>query len=208
MSLIKNNFTLFIILILIGVIVVQRLFQPKPTDLSNYIKIGGKEYEILKSSVDTLWLPQDTIKIVDYVPSPPIIIVDTIPTEVDTLKILQDYYNKHYYSDVVLLDSIGTAEIKDTISQNRIISRSVIFDYKIPLIKETIVVKDNPTTKLYLGGGLNISSSTRINNVFTGLILQTKRDKMFGLSVGASIIDNKVTPYVGGSLYWKIKVRK
>ncbi len=204
----KGKFYLAIIAVLVSIILLQRIFQPKPTDLNDYIKIGGKEYVLLSSKVDTLWLPQDTIKVPEYVPVPGDVVTVEVPIDVDTIAILKDYYSKYYYSDVVPLDSIGTATISDTISKNKIISRSIIFDYKIPIIKETIVVQEDRVNKMFIGGGINVANEDFINSVYIGVILKTKRDKMFGLNIGASTVNNELFPYVGGSMYWKIRMRK
>ena len=52
-----------------------------------------------------------------------------------------------------------------------------------------------------------------VSNVGAGLLIKTKKDKIYNLGVGVS---NRVTdgtngtlsPYIGGGVYWKIKFKK
>lgn len=196
-----------ILLLATALIFKSLFFKDAVVDLSEYIKIGGKEYKLLSSRKDTLWLPQDTIRVPHYIPTPADTITIVVPADVDTASIIKDYYTKYYYSDIVPLDSIGTAQINDTISQNKIISRSVIFDYNIPIIKETITVREKPSNQLYIGTGLNVSNFGNINSIYTGLIFKGRHNKIYGFNLGLSTT-GKISPYVGGSVYWKISLKK
>jgi len=200
----KDKVIGIVFLILIGIILVQYFTWNPPTDYTEYIKIGGKEYVLLSMDKDTVWV-DETITKTNYVPIKGDKIIVEVPAEIDTLAILQDYYAKYAYSDTVLLDSIGTVQINDTISKNKIISRSLIFNYKIPLITETITVKEKPTNQLYLGGGVNFDKTDFLNSAYVGAILKTKKDKIFVLNAGVSTATTTVKPYVGLGLYWKLK---
>ena len=39
-------------------------------------------------------------------------------------------------------------------------------------------------------------------------LYKDKKDKVFGLDLGVINTNNNVTPYVGGSLYWKLSLKK
>ena len=83
------------------------------------------------TKVETKW---DTITInkVEYVPKwiEKVVTVyenDTIiiNTPIDTLEVLKEYYAKNVYVDKIVLDSLGTVTITDTITQNKIFSRKI-----------------------------------------------------------------------------------
>lgn len=218
MNIIFKNIKNILIVALIAVVVLMRSCQPDPIDLKEYIKIGSKEYEVLKRNKDTI-INHVTDTIIDYVPKYiPVKSTDTvkIPIDVDTLSILKDYYTKYLYTDKVTVNEYGFGTITDTITQNRIVSRSILWDLEIPIIQETIIVKDPPKNQMYVGGGVGFGTPDFISNVNTGILWKTKNDKIYGLNVGLSnqpvLIDNISTSqlkgYIGGSIYWKIKLRK
>ena len=41
-----------------------------------------------------------------------------------------------------------------------------------------------------------------------GLLYKDKKDKVFGLDLGVINANNNVTPYIGGSMYWKLSFKK
>jgi hypothetical protein len=48
-----------------------------------------------------------------------------------------------------------------------------------------------------------------VNSVGVGAIFKTKRDRIFQLNTGiANSITGETQPYVGGGIYWKLKLRK
>jgi hypothetical protein len=209
----------WIILGLIVVVVLQFVFRPHPTDLNDYIKINGKEYILLTKQVDTVYeVKYDTVK--EYVPQikwqDKIVLVETeVPADIDTTAILKDYYTKKYYEDIVPVSTYGFGTIKDTVSKNQITSRKIEWDLTVPIVKETITVKEKPRTKVWIGGGMGFDKVNFINNVRAGFLLKTPRDKIYGLDIGFTNVNNDVTnvnsqvvPYIGGSLYWKIKLKK
>ena len=76
---------------------------------------------------------------------------------VDTMAILQDYFNKLVYNDTITDDSTYTAIIRDTISQNRIQHRDFVLNITQPTIINTTINKTvidtcpDPRSKLFLG---------------------------------------------------------
>jgi hypothetical protein len=114
---------------------------------------------------------------------------------------------------LVLPDSLGTVSVTDTISQNKIWGRTFDAKVKERTIKETMIVKELPKTQVYYGftGGFN--KEDVVSNVGAGLLVKTKKDKIYQVGVGVA---NRVTdgtngtlsPYIGGGVYWKIKFKK
>lgn len=217
MNTIFKNLKNIAILVLIVVIVLMRVFQPESPDMKEYIKIGGTKYELLSKTQDTVYeTVHDTI--LKYVPKIEYVdkVVEVeIPANIDTLAILKDYYTKYKYEDKVAVDKYGFGTISDEVTQNRIVSRSIIWDLKIPIVKETIVVKELPKNQLYIGGGIGFDKINFINQINTGLLWKTKKDKIYGLNLGLANTtlnlgssQTTLTPYIGVSMYWKIRLGK
>jgi hypothetical protein len=210
-----SKFYLILIGILVVIIVLMRMFQPKPVDLTEYIKIGSKEYILLSQNIDTVFVDK-VVEIPVYVPVPGKPIPQPLPPVVDTLSILKDYYSKYVYDDKIKIDSVGYAYIKDTVTQNKITSRTAKFVYKIPIITNTTIVKDLPKNQIYIGGGLGLDKVNLFNQVSGGFLLKTKSDKIYGLSIGVVNTPNRgltptqseITPFISGSMYWKINLKK
>jgi hypothetical protein len=181
------------------------------------IRIEGKKYEVIKHEIDTV----DIVKTKVVTKKGEDIYHETIvekeviiPAVIDTMALLKDYYSKVLYKDTLILpDSLGTVSLSDTISQNKIFGRTFNASVKQRTIKETLIVKELPKTQVYYGltGGFN--KADVVSNVGAGLLIKTKKDKIYNLGVGVS---NRVTdgtngtlsPYIGGGVYWKIKFKK
>jgi hypothetical protein len=181
------------------------------------IRIEGKKYEVIKHEIDTV----DVIKTKVVTKKGDDIYHETIvekevliPAVIDTAALLKDYYSKVLYKDVLVLpDSLGTVAVTDTISQNKILGRTFNANVKQRTIKETMIVKELPKTKVFYGleGGFN--KADFVSSVGAGVLINTKKDKIYQLGLG---VDNRTTdgtngtfsPYVRGGVYWKIKLKK
>jgi hypothetical protein len=134
--------------------------------------------------------------------------------DVDSAAILKDYLAKIIYKDTLHLpDSLGTIALTDTITKNRILGRTFNAKVKQREIKETMIVKELPKTQVYYGftGGFN--KTDVVSNVGTGLLIKTKKDKIYQLGIGVAnrVVDGsngKLSPFIGGGIYWKIKIKK
>ena len=179
------------------------------------VKVDGKKYELIKHEIDTFEIVKtkvvtkkgediyhETIKEV------------IIPAIVDTQALLQDYFAKNIYKDTLQLpDSLGIVSLIDTITQNKILGRTFNASVKQRTIKETTIVKELPKTKLFYGfeGGFN--KADVVSHLGFGVLVNTKKDKMFHLGLGVA---NRTTdgtsgalaPYIGGGVYWKLKLKK
>ena len=206
----KQNFFLIIILVLVAIIVVQQCTSDNGSD-KPIIKVAGKKYELLKHTIDTVFVDKFKTK---YVKGEDIYhetIVEKenkveVPVYVkaDTERILKDYHAKVLYKDkLVLDDNLGTIEITDTISQNKIIGRKWNAQVKERTITDTKIVKELPRNQVYAGLGGVVGNS----NVLVGpqISLKTKKDNIYGLNV---YVDNNLNKYIGFNLAWKIKLKK
>jgi hypothetical protein len=202
------------IALLIVIVVFQQCGGNKKTT-GEIVKVDGKKYELIKHEIDTVEVVKtkvvtkkgediyhETIKEV------------TIPAIVDTQALLQDYFAKNIYKDTLQLpDSLGIVSLIDTITQNKILGRTFNASVKQRVIKETTIVKELPKTKFFYGleGGFN--KADLISHLGMGFLINTKSDKMYHLGVGVAnrTIDGTtgtLAPYIGGGVYWKIRLKK
>jgi hypothetical protein len=206
----KANFFIIIILVLVGVIVVQQCTSKGDSD-KPLVNVDGKNYELLKQKIDTVVIDHyktkyvkgsdiyhETIVEKDHEVKVPVYI------KADTVRILQDYHTKVLYKDKLVLDNdLGTIELIDTISMNKIIGRKWNAQIKERTITDTKIVKELPRNQVYAGLGGVVGNS----NVLFGpqLTLKTKKDNIYGLNV---YLDNNLNKYIGFNLAWKIKLKK
>jgi hypothetical protein len=202
------------IALLIVVVVFQQCGGNKK-GTGEIVKVDGKKYELIKHEIDTFEIVKtkvvtkkgediyhETIKEV------------TIPAIVDTQALLHDYFAKNIYKDTLQLpDSLGIVSLIDTITQNKILGRTFNASVKQRTIKETTIVKELPKTKIFYGleGGFN--KADVVSHLGLGVLINTKADKMFhlGLGVANRTIDGTsgtLAPYIGGGVYWKIRLKK
>jgi hypothetical protein len=199
------------------VIVLLEYFNPGGKMPGRTVRIDGKKYEVIKHDIDTFEVVKTKVvtkKGEDIYHETIVEKEVVIPAVVDTQALLKDYYSKVLYKDVLVLpDSLGTVSVTDTISQNKIWGRTFDAKVKERTIKETMIVKELPKTQVYYGftGGFN--KADVVSNVSAGLLVKTKKDKIYQVGVGVA---NRVTdgtngtlsPYIGGGVYWKIKFKK
>ena len=179
--------------------------------------VNGKAYEVIKHDIDTI----DIVKTKIVTKKGEDIYHETIKHDtaiklinVDTVALLHDYFAKNIYKDTLTLpDSLGTVAVTDTIYKNQLLGRTFNASVKQRTIKETMIVKELPKTKVFYGleGGFN--KADFVSSVGMGVLINTKKDKILQLGLG---VNNKTTdgtnggftPYVRGGVYWKIKLKK
>jgi hypothetical protein len=219
---------LLLIISLLLVVFTQRCNPNNPIPESKTITIDNTDYTVISKKTDTIYI-EKRVEILKYVPKY-ITKVDTfevtIPTNIDTIKILENYLSTYRVIDTLKLvydfsteyvDSsgklpnanIGYGVITDDISKNTIIGRSIIWNYKIPYIKDVTIVKDLPKNQLYIGINTNFTKQNLINSFGVGTLLKTKRDNIYQLNAGfVNNFNGNSQLYAGGGLYWKLKLKK
>ena len=183
------------------------------------IRIDGKKYEVIKHTIDTVEV--EKVKVVtkkgkDIVHE--VIDVDTLVLKemvnVDSAAILKDYLSKVIYKDTLVLDGgLGTIALTDTITKNRILGRTWDAKVKERIIKEELIVKEPAKAQLYYGLNAGFNKEDYVSAVGAGVILKTKKDKIYQLGIGVNnrTVDGtngSFSPYVGFGTYWKIKIKK
>jgi hypothetical protein len=206
----KSNFFIIIILVLIGVIAFQQFTSSGDGD-KPLVNVDGKNYELLKHKIDTVVVDHFKTK---YVKGENIYhetIVEKekrveVPVYIkgDTIRIVEDYHKKILYKDKLVLDNdLGSIELTDTISMNKIIGRKWSAQIKERTITDTKIVKELPKNQVYVGVGGMAGNSLVIAG--PTLSLKTKKDNIYGLNV---YVDNNLNKYIGVNLAWKIKLKK
>jgi hypothetical protein len=220
----KFDLKVILIIALSAVVLLKQCGSDKKDDIE-IINVDGKDYELLKHTIDTVY-QEKIVEVPTYVPQYVEKLVEVkveIPADIDSLEVIQKYYSSYktidtlhlkYNFDSKLTDAngnkpnsnLGFGIVTDVISQNAIQSRDIVWNYKIPTIYDTKIVKELPKTQLYWGLGSGFNASDVVSNVNTSLILKTKKDKMFQLGVGVQNNSNtqQLSPYIGGGVYWKI----
>lgn len=184
------------------------------------IRIEGKKYEVIKHKIDTIEVEKTKVvtkkgKDIEHI----IIDVDTflIKESVDSAAILKDYLAKVVYKDTLRLpDSLGTIALTDTITKNRILGRTWNAKVKERIIKEEIIVKEPAKAQVYYGLNAGVTQSNYVFSVASvgaGVILKTKKDKIYQFGIGVANITNNginssFSPLLSFGTYWKIKLKK
>jgi len=205
-----KNIVLVILILILG----YQLKSGK-INIGKTIMVEGKAYEVIKEIHDTTEVTKTKIvtkKGIDIVHET--IKEVQIPTIIDTAALLHDYFAKNIYNDTLHLpDNLGFVFLTDTITKNKIEGRTFNASVKQRVITNTTIVKELPKTKMYYGleGGFN--KADVVSHLGFGFLVNTKADKIYHLGIGVANrttdgTSGKLAPYIGGGVYWKIKLRK
>lgn len=181
-----------IIVVLLGIILLQRECKPKG-DYPVYL-------EVISDTIhDTI-----TVSVTDYVPS--ISYRDTGSVKwqyrsIDTALILSDYFTSYYYKDTLINDTNALFIISDTISQNRIVYRKPQLTIYPNFIKQTSFIKKVNPPKRKLLAGIGIGRNSTHFALSPSLMLITKKQTAYSLSYDLLNRDIYFT------MYWKLKFR-
>lgn len=130
------------------------------------------------------------------------------PTALDTISILQQYYPKNVFTDVLVLEKgQGKVVITDTISHNRLVGRTFTAEIKPKLVRERVEVVQPNVRELYLGPEVT-TNFNGVNNWYgLNALLKTKQNGIFKLGAGINMRDgiDGPKPYLVGGYYIKIK---
>lgn len=145
-----------------------------------------KPETVIVTHIDTI--KGDSIPYVVEIKKPVPIYIDTGSTRwrdrpVDTLAILKDYFARVIYIDTLKNDTSALVVVEDTVTQNRLQGRRLIFANRRPVavIHSTTVNYPDKKLKLYLGG--TVMTSAEYNEIGVGAKLQ-KGSWLFGYEYG------------------------
>ena len=134
--------------------------------------------------------------------------VPTKPTALDTVSILQAYYPKNAFKDVLVLpEKQGKVTITDTISHNRLASRSWVADITPRVVKETVEVPAPKIREYYLGPEFSTNFRS-INNWYSlNLLVKNKSNHIIKIGGGVNMRDgiDGPRPWMAAGFFFKIK---
>ena len=152
-------------------------------------------------------VPVEIEKLVPYA------VHDTIQTIVDTNLIVNQYLNsKNIFTNTYKFDKKqGSITITDTISNNKIIGRK--YTTKITPRIDTIKIPEPFKRKVFGGVEATFNKPDVVGSVGLGFLINSKSNKIYQLGFGVTnrVIDGtngRLTPYINGGVYWKIKLKK
>ncbi len=195
-----------IINVLLAVFVLILLYKAecgKPVVPGKDIVVGGKKYEVVKQVIDTQYI---NVKETKYKKGEDIYHDTTIYVSVPVLDttqikdVLSKYYAKNIFQDTVKVGKFGNIYINDTVQYNKLAGRSMSADLMFPSITNTTIVKEKPKAQLFIGARMDYLQGGNVQNPSIGLMLKTKRDRLYGISVGVAPNGN---PVYGASFYIK-----
>ena len=144
----------------------------------------------------------------------PYAVHDTVLISVDSAAILKNYYAKVETKDnLTLPNGLGVIELKETISENKVLSRSFDAKVKQKVVKDTVYTLEPKKTQMYFGFDANFDRLNVVRLMGLGFILKDKNDRLYKVSAGVNnTVVNGLTgefqPYVGGGVYWKLNLKK
>jgi hypothetical protein len=199
----KLNYLINIALALFALIVLYKAECGKPVVPGETVSVGGKKYEVIKQVIDTQYV---SVKETKYKKGEDIYHDTTIYISVPVLdttqmqEVLSKYYAKNIFQDTLKVSKFGNIYINDTIQYNKLAGRSMSADLMFPSITNTTIVKEKPKAQLFLGATVDYLQGSNFQNLSVGLMLKTKRDRLYGISAGVS---PNGKPVYGASFYIK-----
>jgi hypothetical protein len=128
-----------------------------------------------------------------------------IPDKVDTVTVIQKFYERVAYADTVRLGT-NSIYIYDTLSQNSFATpRRILLDGKLPVVTNTITIRDKPRGQVYIGAGGMWNVQEKLLGVGPSLMYKSRRDQVF--EVGAMVNTASQLSYFAG-LKFKISLKK
>jgi hypothetical protein len=196
-----NKILVFIVIVLMFTVTLQHKGCNAPQIKADTVTLHDTTWQ----THDSLIIKKLVIKNTIHDTLPPEYIADTnypkLKAQYDALVFA--YLAKNIYADTVKLDTLGYVAVADTVHKNELLGRSYKYNYKIPTITVTNTITKQAPAKgaLFMGGGIT-GNPNEVKSLFGGLLYKSKKDKVFGLTIG--VTGNSKIVY-GVQSYWKIK---
>jgi hypothetical protein len=196
-----NKILVFIVIVLMFTVTLQHKGCNAPQIKADTVTLHDTTWQ----THDSLIIKKLVIKNTIHDTLPPEYIADTnypkLKAQYDALVFA--YLAKNIYVDTVKLDTLGYVAVADTVHKNELLGRSYKYNYKIPTITVTNTITKQAPAKgaLFMGGGIT-GNPNEVKSLFGGLLYKSKKDKVFGLTIG--VTGNSKIVY-GVQSYWKIK---
>jgi len=173
----------------------------------------NRAMEQSSTKIDTIYLPKNGVILTKPVitnsipPTNKEVEIRYIPDKnyeklVEQYKTLAKLFlTKNIECDSIPIDSLGYVKIVDTIKENSIKGRKFEYQFKIPVITKTTTIIPEKKREFFIGSEIQAREAYKFNQLSSKILYKTKKDKIFGLSVG---LDDEVKINYGLSYYWKL----
>ena len=101
----------------------------------------------------------------------------------DTIEVLSDYMRKYAYSDTISFDTNNVVYIQDTVTQNKIIGRSVGLNIQEKTIYITKTIQPKDKTAVYFGFLTDLRQENKQLGVGVGVAIKTPKKGVITLNV-------------------------
>lgn len=208
---IKNIVILFLVVLIILILLNPKGCIPGRTKTIEVTRIDSIPFNVYDTVIMEVEVevPIETIVEIEREIEVPVI------QNVDTAEIVRLFSeNKQTKKDIIQLpDNIGTITIFDTISNNKILGRSLSSKIKQKIIRDTVKMELPPKNLWYFGFESSFNPPDLVNNLGVGIMYKTKTEKIYKLMGGVTNrtidgVNGTLTPYLGGGVYWKIQFKK
>lgn len=205
-----NNFKKYSTTIIISILLLIILLQKSCT--RDYVP--QEPTTVIK--LDTVWkITHDTVikkvNVVNIKYVYPIGPEYTPSNNLDTCQIrfnelLHKVSAKRIFKDTMVLDSLGTITVIDTVWMNNLGTRTYIKDYKIPIVTKTVTITKiaPPVRQIYIGSNF-FANKTAFVSISPGIMYKDRKDRVYQANVDIDV--NGVISY-GVGLYWKLNLKK
>jgi len=196
--------------IIIAVLIIIIMIMQQCGERTKIVYVDKNHYKI--DTVTTTQIIRDTTRIISkvYVPVAGETVYVPAPANVDTAKILADYYAKRPYRDTLQNDSSAFIIVKDTISQNKIYSRQYEFVNNRPtqIINNHYTYIENKPFNLHFGGFVggypavyrnDIPQNTYYGVIGASIMVTTNKHSSYGIQYDPF---NKIGQF---NIHWNIK---
>lgn len=202
----KDNFLQLAMLLLIGVLFLQRGCSGGATEAKPTVTITR----------DSVWIFHDSTvhtapRLVSTVPVPvekwdtaylPDTSYPALLRQYNTLAAL--YLASRHYEDSLRIDSLGYVYVNDSVTHNLIAGRSYKYSLKYPHVTERITIQEpyKPTRQLYIGGGIEGDKYSLVQKLKAGFLYKDRKDRIYIIEAGS---DRNLNLSAELKSYWKLK---
>ena len=208
-----------IIILILLLMCILEFFNPKGIMPNRTVTVRDTVgFEVPVHDTVGIEVPMEVEVVVEVEKPVPYAVHDTVAVNnpIDTNAILNALGQKIFKKDILKLPSnVGTVTLFDTISNNRIIGRSFKSDVKQKIVRDTMYTPIPRQSEFYVGLDAKFDKPNVINIVGLSVLFKNKDDRhMYRLGIGVTNrvddqgTNGKLTPFIGGGAYWKIKFKK
>lgn len=208
-----------IIILILLLMCILEFFNPKGIMPNRTVTVRDTVgFEVPVHDTVGIEIPMEVEVVVEVEKPVPYAVHDTVAVNnpIDTNAILNALGQKIFKKDILKLPSnVGTVTLFDTISNNRIIGRSFKSDVKQKIVRDTMYTPIPRQNEFYVGLDAKFDKPNVINIVGLSVLFKNKDDRhMYRLGIGVTNrvddqgTNGKLTPFIGGGAYWKIKFKK